>query len=91
MEGVAPHQKGVEHHPKAPNVRCLSGVGPRGVQNLRAHIGWAAVFVWQSIIFSLDYVCIFKTFQSELGSVEDMKQAITSRSSCYEKQGLPSQ
>lgn len=45
MKGVPPHQEGVEHHPEAPNVRRLSGVGPGGIQNLRAHVGWAAMFV----------------------------------------------
>lgn len=45
MKGVSSNQKCIEHHPKAPNIGRFSRVGPSSVEDLGAHIGWAAMFV----------------------------------------------
>lgn len=89
MKGVSSNQKRIEHHPEAPNIRCLSRVGPSSVEDLGTHIGWAAMFVRQRIIFTLDYVCVFQAFQSKLGSVGE-KLSDYFQTSCYGK-ARPSQ
>lgn len=45
MKGVSSDQKRIEHHPEAPDVRRLSRVGPSSVEDLGAHVGWAAMFI----------------------------------------------
>lgn len=53
LKGVATHQHGVEHHSQAPNVCCLSRVWMPWVQDLRSHIGWAAMFVCERVVISI--------------------------------------
>lgn len=50
VKGVPPHQHGVQHHAQAPHIRRLARVAClRRRQDLRAHIGWTAMFVLQHI------------------------------------------
>ena len=51
MEGVAPHQHGVEHHPEAPDVGGPARVAPpAGAEDLGGDVGGAAVLVGHQVV-----------------------------------------
>lgn len=45
MERIAPHEDGVKHDAQTPDISCLPRIAAVGIEDLRADIGWAAMFV----------------------------------------------
>lgn len=67
MERVPPDQHGVQHHPQAPHVGRFARVAAAGVQDLWAHVSWAAVLVGERVIAPPQNVRILQALQLDSG------------------------
>lgn len=45
MERIAAHEDGIKHDTQTPDISCLPRIAAVGIEDLRADIGWAAMFV----------------------------------------------
>ena len=67
VEGIAPHQHGVQHYPQTPHVRLLAGVRSRAAEDLGADVGGTPMGVRHGVVPRvLQHVAVLQTLQFHL-------------------------
>ena len=68
VKRISTHKHRVQHDTQTPNVRGFAGVSTAGLQDLRAYVSGAAVFVFKRIIWTVEKESVFQAFEFHIGS-----------------------